>query len=158
MRMARRGAERIGPIEGKVFNSGHYTGTSVGEPSEVYATQNALADLQRRLLIFATKRLAGHGLGMAGNLSTLVAGHVLRTGIVPGMVFDGEMMDELAGWNVPIETYQDDDVTDAVVSQFGFGDANVALWLRKTPYSLQEYRDRFIARQSHPYELQSVAA
>lgn len=158
MRMARRQAEKIGPIEGKVFNSGHYTGTPVGEPSEVYATQNAFADLQQRLLFFATKRLAGHGLGMAGNLSAAVAGEVLRTGIVPGMVFAGEIMDELAGWNVPIETYQDNEVTDAFVSQFGFGDANVAIALRRARFTLQEYMDRYNARHNRPYQIRSQVA
>lgn len=131
MRFARRRAEMWGQLMGKIFNSGHYTGTPAGEPSELLHTQNVLDDMREKAIIYATKRLAGHMLGAAGNLSQLVAGWVLQTGKVPGMVFDGEMMDELYGWNVPLETYYDPDVYYALVNQFGFGDANVSLMSRR---------------------------
>lgn len=131
MRFARRRAERSGKIEGKVLNSGHYTGTYYGEISELPRTQNVLEDMQDRTIIYGSKRLVGHMLGPAGLYAQFVAGRVLQTGIVPGMPFDGAIMDEAYGWNVPTETYYDSEVTDALVNQFGFGDANVSLWLRK---------------------------
>lgn len=132
MRFARRRAERHGPIEGKIINSGHYTGTPLGEESEVLHTQNVLEDMQKRTVIFASKRLSGHMLGAAGNLSQFLAGKALQEGIVPGTPFDGEKMDELYGWDVPEETRLEPELTDAITNQFGFGDANVTLWSRRT--------------------------
>lgn len=131
MRFARRRAEAVGSIVGKTINSGHLTGTPVGEGSEMGALKKALEDMQKRAIIYATKRLTGHMLGAAGNLSQFVAGKALQEGIVPGMIFDGEAMEEAEGWNIPRETHLEPELTDAVVNQFGFGDANVSLWLRK---------------------------
>ncbi len=131
MRIARRRAERQGRIEGKVINSGHYTGTELGDHSEVLHTQNVLEDLQDRSTIVATKRLVGHMLGAAGGMSQLIAGKAIQEGIAPGTPFTGEKMDELYGWDVPEETRPEPDITDAVVNQFGFGDANVTLWSRR---------------------------
>lgn len=128
MRLAKRRAEMHGPIKGKVFNSGHYTGTPLGEGSEMGATQNVLDKM--RTIIYASKRLAGHMLGAAGNLSQFVAGRVLQEKVVSGMVFDGEVMEEVKGWDIPRETHPDPDVTDALTNQFGFGDSNVSLWSR----------------------------
>ena len=132
MRFARRRAEKYGQIEGKIINSGHYTGTPLGEGSEVLHTQNVLENMQKRSIIFASKRLSGHMLGGAGNLSQFLAGKAIQEGIVPGTPFDGEKMDELYGWDVPEETRPEPDLTDAITNQFGFGDANVTLWSRKT--------------------------
>ncbi len=132
MKFGRRRAEHNGPVKGNVFVSGHLTATWFGERSEVFAIQNSLDDLQDRTTIYGSKRMVGHLLGAAGKMSQLAAGRVIRTGIVPGMPFVGEMLDEVYGWNVPKETYYDEDVTDALVNQFGFGDANVSLWLRRT--------------------------
>lgn len=130
--MARRRAEKWhGPVEGKVLDSGHYTGTPKGEVSEVRATQSALIDLKDRLIMYASKRLTGHTLGAAGGVSQFVAGRALQEGIVPGMLFDGAAMDEANGWYIPRETHPEPELTDAVVKQFGFGDANVIVWLRK---------------------------
>lgn len=131
MRFARRRAERRGPIEGKIINSGHYTGTPAGDSSEILGTQNVLEDKQDRTIIFASKRPVGHMLGAAGHLSQFVAGRALQEGVVPGMIFDGEIMDEAYGWDIPRETRPESELTDAVVNQFGFGDANVSIWLRK---------------------------
>lgn len=132
MRMARRKAERSGPIEGKVINSGHYTATPLGDGIEVLHTQNVLEDLQDRTKIIATKRLGGHLLGAAGGLSQLIAGKAVQEGVVPGTPMAGEVLDEAYGWDVPQETHADDDVTDAMTNQFGFGGANVTLWSRRT--------------------------
>ena len=132
MRMARRRAEKYGQIEGKIINSGHYTGTPLGEESEVLHTQNVLEDMRGRTVIFASKRLSGHMLGAAGNLSQFLAGKSLQEGIVPGTPFDGEKMGELYGWNVPEETRLEPEITHAITNQFGFGDANVTLWSRRT--------------------------
>lgn len=133
MLLARSRAERFhGPIAGKLFVSGHFTGTRLGELSEVNSTLSALGDLSKeRIIFYASKRANGHMLGAAGNKSLSTAGNVLRTLFVPGMKFDGPIMDELAGYNVPQETYYDPDVTDVVTNQFGFGDSNVTLWLRR---------------------------
>ena len=132
MRMARRRAERNGPIEGKMINSGHYTGTPRGDDSEVLHMQNVLEDKQNETVLFASKRLSGHMLGAAGNLSQFLAGKAIQEGVVPGTPFDGEKMDELYGWDVPEETRPEQELTDAITNQFGFGDANVTLWSRKT--------------------------
>lgn len=132
MRLARRRAEKFGPIEGKIINSGHYTGTPLGEASEVLHTQNVLEDVKDRTVITASKRLNGHMLGAAGNLSQWFSGKALQEGIVPGTPFDGEKMDELYGWDVPEETRPEPELTHAITNQFGFGDANVTLWSRKS--------------------------
>lgn len=131
MRFARRRAEIHGPIKGKVINSGHYTGTYAGEISEISATGNVLDDVKEKTIIHASKRLAGHILGGAGGLSQFNAGRALQEGTAPGTPFDGEVMDEAYGWDIPKETRSEPDLTDAVVNQFGFGDANVSFWLRK---------------------------
>lgn len=130
MRLAMRGAERYGPVEEWIVNSGHYTGTHAGDLSEVLHTQNVLELYKKITAIFASKRLSGHMLGPAGGLSMLVAVLMLQKGIVPGMQFDGEMMDEAYGWNIFRET-KPVPFTDALVNMFGFGDANDSLWLRK---------------------------
>lgn len=132
MRLARRRAEMHGPIRGKVIDSGHFTGTPLGETSEILASQNVLEDKRKATIFFGSKGRVGHLLGAAGGLSQFVAGRVLQTGEVPGMVFDGEIMDEAYGWDVPTKTRLDPEVTDTVVNQFGFGDANTSLWFRKT--------------------------
>lgn len=128
MKFAKRRAKMYGPVKGKVFNSGHYTGTPLGEGSEMLATQNVLE--RDKTIIYASKKLAGHLLGAAGNLSQFVAGKVLQEGAVPGMVFDGEIMEEAGGWDIPRETHPEPDVTDALTNQFGFGDSNVSFWSR----------------------------
>lgn len=130
MKLARRGGEWHGPIQGKVMVSGHFTGTVKGEVSEMFAIQNTLVDLKDRTSIYASKRLVGHMLGAAGNLSQFVAGRALQDKVIPGMVFDGEIMDQADGWNIPRETHSEEDLTDVEVNQFGFGDANVATHLR----------------------------
>lgn len=132
MKLARRRAEQHGPIRGKVLVSGHFTGTVKGEASEMLAIRNTLEDLQSRTMVYGSKRLAGHTLGAAGNLSLLVAGRALQEGIVPGMVFDGETMDEADGWDIPRETRPEPELSHAEVNQFGFGDSNVAIVLRKS--------------------------
>lgn len=131
MRLARRRAEMNGSIRGKVLDSGHFTGTPLGEVSEIFASQNVLQDKQAETIFFPSKGRVGHLLGAAGGLSQFVAGRVLQEGVVPGVVFDGEVMDEAYGWEIPKETRDEPEVTDAVVNQFGFGDANTTLWFRK---------------------------
>lgn len=131
MKLARTRAELHGPIEGKILVSGHFTGTVKGEASEILAIRNSLGDLRSRTMLYASKRLAGHTLGAAGNLSMLVAGRALQEGIVPCMVFDGEVMDEAEGWDIPRETHPEPELLHAKVNQFGFGDSNVAVVLRK---------------------------
>jgi len=131
MRFARRMAEKQGPIRGKIINSGHYTGTPAGDGSEMLHTQNVLEEEKERTIIFASKGSAGHTLGAAGNMSQFTAGKALQEGVVPGMRFDGEVMDEAYGWDIPRETREEPELTDALVNQFGFGDKNVSIWLRK---------------------------
>lgn len=131
MRLVRRMAQWHGPVinRGKVIVVGHFTGTLKGEVSETNAIKNSMSDLQDRTYLYGPKRLAGHMLGAAGNYSMLVAGKALQERIIPGMLFDGDSMEEAEGWKISRETHPDSDLTEAEVNQFGFGDANTAYWL-----------------------------
>lgn len=133
LRFSRRKAELQGAIEGKVFDSGHYTGTPEGDAKEHMHTINAYEDLRNkgRLIHGATKRMVGHMLGAAGAIAQLASGRGLMEGIAWGTPRAGELMDEAYGSDIPAETRYEPDLTDGVSKTFGFGGHNVAFNSRR---------------------------
>lgn len=131
LRFSRRRAEKQGPIEGYVFDSGHYTATPAGDAAELLHTINAYDDLKDRLIHGATKRLTGHLLGGAGAMGQLAAGRAVQEGTAWGTPRSGELMDEAYGADIPAETRSEPDLTDAESKTFGFGGHNVVLHSRR---------------------------
>lgn len=135
LRFSRRKAELQGPIEGKLFDSGHYTATPEGDAKEFVHTLNVYRDLRKlsRLIHGATKRLTGHLLGAAGAWAQFAVGKAIQEGVAWGTprAGDGELMDEAYGADIPAETRYDDYITDGESKTFGFGGHNVVLNSRR---------------------------
>jgi 3-oxoacyl-(acyl-carrier-protein) synthase len=122
-------------LKGIDLINGHLTATSA-DVGEVHTWARALDNLYPFPMIHSTKSILGHGLIAAGAMETVACCLMLRNGFIHPSINCEDIHPDIKEFEeyIPREGIEKPELNTIIKANFGFGDVNACIVLRK-PYA-----------------------